>query len=513
LDAVGKMRTFPLAFLLALACTALLVPVVRRIAIRFGAVSMPGGRNVNARTIPRLGGIAIAVGFTVPMLTILLADSAVAAVMRAESRKVAGLLMGAMLCTLLGVVDDTRHVPPMRKLLVQVLAASIAFVAGFRIDGVSVPWVGTFSMGAFALPVTIAWVVGITNAVNLIDGLDGLAAGIAFFAALTNLVVASLGSQTFVGVAMATLLGALLGFLFFNFNPARIFMGDSGSYFVGFVLGTMSLAGSMQKTSTAVSLLVPVLALGVPIFDTLFTMLRRFLERRPIFSPDRGHIHHRLLDMGLTQRRVVLILYGASLVLTCAAIGVSLGTRWTVGLALLAASAILIALVRSVGYVEYTLRFRRQRARLRSEDAERLRHVLPKMVRTLASAETELAVFGALEQLLAHASLQSVELVPARGEKASEHWADAEVGPRTESVSARYPLGDENRACSHLRVRWCSASGVVDAQAEVLLQVVADVVAEALDRVGSKHAPRSASLPQASSAEVALSLPAAGRVP
>src|SRR5262249_20395026 len=150
-----------------------------------------------------------------------------------------------------------------RKVLVQMVAATIAYVAGFHIDAVSIPWVGTFAMGVFALPVTMVWVVGIMNAVNLIDGLDGLAAGIAFFAALTNMVVATLGQQTFVEAAMATLLGSLLGFLFFNFNPARIFMGDSGSYFLGFVLGTTSLAGAMQKTSTAVSLLVPVLALGV----------------------------------------------------------------------------------------------------------------------------------------------------------------------------------------------------------------------------------------------------------
>ena len=160
-------------------------------------------------------------------------------------------------------------------------------------------------MGVFALPVTVLWIVGVTNAVNLIDGLDGLAAGVTFFAAFTSFVIASISGSVFVALTMAALMGALVGFLFFNFNPARIFMGDSGSYFLGFVLATTALAGGglQQKASTAVSLLVPVLALGVPIFDTLFSMFRRVLERRPIFSADRGHVHHRLLDIGLTHRR------------------------------------------------------------------------------------------------------------------------------------------------------------------------------------------------------------------
>src|SRR5690606_22890845 len=143
----------------------------------------------------------------------------------------------------------------------------------------------------------------------LIDGLDGLAAGVVFFAGVTNFVVAYISGSVMTALIMAAMLGSVLGFLIYNFNPARIFMGDSGSYLLGYVLAVTALAGASQKASTAVALLVPIVALGVPIFDTLFTIVRRFLERRPIFSPDRGHVHHRLLDLGLTHRRAVVILY------------------------------------------------------------------------------------------------------------------------------------------------------------------------------------------------------------
>src|SRR4029078_2410036 len=172
---------------------------------------------------------------------------------------------------------------------------------------------------------------------NLIDGLDGLAAGVVFFASMTNFVVALLSQASLPALFMATTMGAIIGFLFYNFNPARIFMGDSGSYFLGYVIAATSV-GTDHKASTAVSLLVPLMALGVPIFDTLFAMVPRFLERRPVFSPDRGHIHYPLLDMGITHRRAVLIIYGVSVLLTITAIAISLGRSWQVGITLVASS-------------------------------------------------------------------------------------------------------------------------------------------------------------------------------
>src|SRR6185369_8423639 len=220
------------------------------------------------------------------------------------------------------------------------------------------------------------------------------AAGVVFFASITNFLVACLGGSLFVALLSAAAAGAVFGFLFYNFNPARIFMGDSGSYFLGFVLSVTALIS--QKASTAVSLLVPVVALGVPIFDTLFAMVRRILERRPVFSADRGHIHHRLLDMGLTHRRAVIIIYAVCGVCTAAGIGVSLERAWQVGAALLCATAAMIGLARFVGYFEYLHLRVRQKARLRSRDTELLRYAVPELPRRLADATTEGAIFDAL---------------------------------------------------------------------------------------------------------------------
>ncbi|MCK6589042.1 MAG: undecaprenyl/decaprenyl-phosphate alpha-N-acetylglucosaminyl 1-phosphate transferase [Polyangiaceae bacterium] len=347
------MRSFVAAFAVSTVVCGALTPAVRRLAHRVGAVSQPSARHVHERPTPRLGGLAIFVAFFAPLIGLFFVDSPVAVMFTSEPRKVLGLFLGSLVMCGVGVADDTRGMRALYKFLAQIAAGVIAFECGFEIRAVSLPLFGELSMGIFAAPVTVLWVVGIINAVNLIDGLDGLAAGVVFFAAVTNLVVGLVVGADFVCLLMSSMLGAVFAFLFFNFNPARIFMGDSGSYFLGYVLAITSLAGASQKASTAVALLAPVVALGVPIFDTLFTMVRRFLERRPLFSPDRGHIHHRLLDMGLTHRRAVLIIYGVSVVLTGLAIAISIGRSWEAGLAMLVASLVLIGLVKFVGYFEY----------------------------------------------------------------------------------------------------------------------------------------------------------------
>jgi UDP-GlcNAc:undecaprenyl-phosphate GlcNAc-1-phosphate transferase len=501
------MRALLLAFVLSAVSTALATPLVRRLAVRVGAVSNPGGRNVNDRSVPRLGGIAIAIGFLVPLVTLFPLESVVAATLRADARKVAGLLAGALLLVVVGVLDDTRRLPATHKLTAQAAAAALAYAAGYHIDAVRLPLIGALNMGAFALPVTVLWIVGIVNAVNLIDGLDGLAGGIAFFAGVTNLIVALVFGDTFVAAMMATMLGAVLGFLVFNFNPARIFMGDSGSYFLGFVLGTTSLAGAVQKASTTVSILVPVLALGVPIFDTLFTMLRRFLERRPIFSPDRGHIHHRLLDMGITHRRAVLILYGASLVLTAAALGVALGHRWQVGVAILVASVVVVGLVRFVGYFEYLLLMRRQRARLRTPETEALRRLVPQLTELFAAVNVEEELFAVLASLGERAELLAIDVLEVDTKEPLHTWeTDKGAIDASELVSARYPLGEDRFARADLRFRWRSAAGDVSPQMEVLLQVVADVVLGALVRLKSRFAPRTPEAEMASTERVSRPL-------
>ncbi len=487
------MRTYLLSFLVTAALAALFTPIVRRLAVRVGAVSTPGGRNVNARSVPRLGGIAIALASACTLLMLLRLESSVGIIVQAEPLRVLGLLGGALIVFVVGVLDDTRRVRALYKLYAQMAAATLAYICGFRIDAISVSLGSSMSMGIFALPVTVLWIVGIVNAINLIDGLDGLAGGIVFFAGLTNFVVAFLGGNVLLAAVMAVMLGAVVGFLFFNFNPARIFMGDSGSYFLGFLLGTSSIGG--YKASTAVALLVPMIALGVPIFDTLFTILRRFLERRPLFSPDRGHIHHRLLDMGLTQRRAVLTLYGVSIVFTTAAIAVSVVRSWQGGVAIFVASIVAIGLFRSAGYFEYLVRLNRQKVRVRVADTEMLRRSVPRTLASLVMATTEPQVWSALEEMLGAAGLSAAELRDEGG-ASLRAWSTGPTMGREELVSARFPIGSDSTARTTIVFRWHAIEREVNPQTEILLQVAVDALADALSRSRSACAPRPPEAPE-----------------
>ncbi len=232
------MRTYVTAFIIAAIVSVILTPIVRRLALRAGAVSTPGGRHIHERVVPRLGGVAIFLALITPMISLFFVESDVALIIRGQKSQVIGLLLGGGLMGLVGLLDDVWGVRALYKFNAQLIAGAIAFGFGFHIDAVRVPGFGDLQMGAFALPITVLWITGIVNAVNLIDGLDGLAGGVVFFAAVTNFVVARLSGSVFTALIMAATMGALLGFLFFNFNPARIFMGDSGSYFLGFVLAT-----------------------------------------------------------------------------------------------------------------------------------------------------------------------------------------------------------------------------------------------------------------------------------
>jgi UDP-GlcNAc:undecaprenyl-phosphate GlcNAc-1-phosphate transferase len=390
---------------------------------------------------------------------------------------------GAAICAV-GALDDVRSVRSLYKLAAQVFVAIFAFVCGFQIQAIQLPLFGTLQMGVFALPVTVLWIVGVTNAVNLIDGLDGLAAGVTFFAAFTSFVIASISGSVFVALTMAALMGALVGFLFFNFNPARIFMGDSGSYFLGFVLATTALAGGglQQKASTAVSLLVPVLALGVPIFDTLFSMFRRVLERRPIFSADRGHVHHRLLDIGLTHRRAVIFLYGVSSLLAAGAIAVSLGRSWHVGLALLSVSLVFVGLVRFLGYFEYLHFRKRQRARLRDPFTENLRRVIPRLIVSLSRASSEDAALDILGRLTTETTMQCVEvLAPAEIQRSARSWrAPGSDCASRDLAELAFPIGPEATAVANLRFRWSCEMEDPAPQVDMMLQILVDEVSRVL---------------------------------
>jgi UDP-GlcNAc:undecaprenyl-phosphate GlcNAc-1-phosphate transferase len=485
------IRSYVAVMLTALVGSLLLTPLARRLALAVGAVGRTGGRHVHGQVTPRLGGLAIAGGWSISVLGVWAVGLMPADVIGQYRAEFAAVLIGGLAMCVVGAVDDVRGLPVSRKLIAQCAVAILAYSCGFRIDGVALPLVGTLSMGIFALPVTVLWIIGITNAVNLIDGLDGLAAGVAFFAAFTTFTVAWIGGSPFAAWMAAPLMGVLAGFLVFNFNPARIFMGDSGSYFLGFVLATVSLTGArQQKASTAVSLLVPMIALGLPIFDTLFTMFRRYLERRSLFSPDRGHIHHRLLDLGLTHRRAVMTLYGVCVIFTVCAIGVSFGRAWQAGIALLSVSLVCVALVRFAGYFEYLHRVRRQEARIYDPSTDRLRHVVPLLLQELWSAHGEREIIGVLPTCLAGCSMERIDIETIEG--APVHCVESAPGSGVgrEIQRARFPIGREDRARTRISFAWHGDRPEVPAPTAILLQLLVDAVAQRLQTCGSELAPR-----------------------
>ncbi|NLB17574.1 MAG: undecaprenyl/decaprenyl-phosphate alpha-N-acetylglucosaminyl 1-phosphate transferase [Syntrophomonadaceae bacterium] len=284
------------------------MPLVSRLAFRIGAVDKPDARKVHDQPMPRLGGLGIFIAFVLAILVAVDID-----------RSLTGILLGGSLIFLVGVLDDIYDLSPWVKLGAQICGALIAVYFGVRVHVMTNPFDGMLQLGAMSIPLTILWIIGVTNAVNLIDGLDGLAAGVCVIAAITVGIVAWQGDQIAVAFVCVLLAAAIGGFLPHNFHPARIFMGDSGSMFLGFVLSCLSIAG-LAKGATLISLFVPVLILGIPVFDTLFAIVRRVNNQAPIFSPDKAHLHHRMIVMGLIHQGTVMAIYGISDMLGCAAV-------------------------------------------------------------------------------------------------------------------------------------------------------------------------------------------------
>ncbi len=304
---------YALGFATALVAAVVLTYLVRGRARRAGLFDPVDARKLHTAPTPRVGGVAIFLAVSVALFGVMLHPAADGAWV--DARGLTVVLAGGTLVHLLGLYDDVHQMPARWKLLVQAVIAAGVFAAGVRITALSLPFVGTTELvPILSFAFTVLWLVGITNAFNLIDGLDGLASGAALFALTTMFVVASINGQAGAAVVTVILAGATLGFLVYNFPPASIFLGDSGSLFLGFMLAGVGLLSS-QKSQTVVAVAIPVVALGLPVLDTMLAIVRRFLRGQPIFSADRGHIHHRLLSLGHSPKQVALLLYGACAVL------------------------------------------------------------------------------------------------------------------------------------------------------------------------------------------------------
>lgn len=292
------MSQYLVTFIIAFTCTFIATPFVKKMAIKIGAVDAPNARKVHTEIIPRLGGLAIYIGYMISLLF--------SAEIGVEKM---ALIVGSTILVAVGIWDDICDISPKVKLLGQVIAALIVVLSGINIAYISNPWGDLIFLPQwFAIPFTIFWIVAFTNMINLIDGLDGLAAGISFIACLAIISVTIGIGQTETALITLALAGAILAFLRYNFNPAKIFMGDTGSMLLGYTLGVISVLG-LVKTAATVALAVPVISLGVPILDTGLAIVRRYINGRPVFKPDKGHLHHRLLAMGLNHRQSVLLMY------------------------------------------------------------------------------------------------------------------------------------------------------------------------------------------------------------
>ncbi|MBQ7491934.1 MAG: undecaprenyl/decaprenyl-phosphate alpha-N-acetylglucosaminyl 1-phosphate transferase [Clostridia bacterium] len=299
------------AFVLALAVSFAVTPAVKMFAIKIKAIDVPkDSRRMHKLPIPRAGGLAIFTGFLVGFLLF--------GQLTAQSR---AILIGALLLVALGVVDDVVALKPPVKFLGQIVAALIPALSGVVVEYFSNPFSqsGYLALGVFSIPVTVIWIVGITNAVNFIDGLDGLACGVSTIATVTMFVIAILYSEVQIAVMMAALAGGCLGFLPYNMNPAKIFMGDTGAMFLGYLLAVTSIQG-LFKFYAVISFAVPFIVLGLPIFDTAFAIVRRVAHGQSPLQADRGHVHHRLIDLGFDQKQSVAILYAFSAVMGLTAV-------------------------------------------------------------------------------------------------------------------------------------------------------------------------------------------------
>jgi UDP-GlcNAc:undecaprenyl-phosphate GlcNAc-1-phosphate transferase len=313
------MPDYMLAFIIAVGMALLVTPGVIYLAKKTGALDKPDARKVHKDPIPRIGGLGIYLAFMTAMAAVLF----LVPVDEEVRQEIIGLVASGSLIVVVGLIDDYTNLPAKVKLLGQIVAACV-LVLGFdvRIDFITDPFGDYLFLEYLAVPATIFWLVGLTNTVNLIDGLDGLAAGVSSIAAVTIFLVALQQGFMLVAVLTAALAGAAFGFLYYNFNPARIFMGDTGSMFLGFMLAGISVIGAVKSAAT-IALIVPILALGLPIMDTTFAIVRRYRGGVPIFKPDRGHLHHRLMDLGFSQRQAVLLMYVISALLGLSAVALT----------------------------------------------------------------------------------------------------------------------------------------------------------------------------------------------
>ncbi len=478
------MITYFVAFLCAWMVGMALTLVVRNRALRYGWLDRNNtSRKIHAAPIPRLGGIAIVAGFFAPLCALLIVDSSVGHTFRANPELISGLFLGGITIALLGMYDDFRGSGAGLKFVVQFAVALALYRLGFRIEQIANPFGEPLSLGFLSVPFTLLWIVVVINAMNLIDGLDGLAGGVAFFAVATNFILAFARGEILLCLLMAALGGAVLGFLVLNVHPASIFMGDTGSMFLGFVLAAVSIKSS-AKSGTAVAMLVPIIALGLPIMDTLLAIFRRTLLGRAVFSSDKEHIHHRLMSrLVLSHRRSVLVLYGLCCLFALTALGLAYANSAQGAMLLLGVGLVVYVLMRKLGYLSLREVAAVNDARRRNVQ---LRSLVKQVNGDIACAENVEEIWHSVRPLAQALQAACLEL---RIDRNAAEGQDEVVFETQRPGGSALPLDvglditvGESRV-GELKFSWRDGRGEVNRDEELALELIADSIAKAAAQI------------------------------
>lgn len=383
------MKTYLTSFIASFFFVVAITPFLIKAGIKYGFVDSVNRRKIHQGAIPRIGGIGIALGTMFPLFLLYFYENHVSRILFDSFESICVFVFGGIAISLFGLYDDIRGVNAKLKLVFQILLALGAWYAGFEISVVSSPF-GVINLGWFGTFFTILWIVGIINAFNLIDGMDGLSSGVSFFACITIMTLSIANGTMVVALVSAALAGAVVGFLIYNFNPAKIFMGDAGSMFIGYMLAVLALK-SQSKGHTLVSLLVPIIAMGLPILDTTLAFIRRYLRNQSIFAADRQHIHHMLLSKGWNQKKVVLILYGITVFFTALAMLLIFNKDAESFLVISVFSIVVGVIITKLGYLEILY------SRFKTGKENRLENMLEKyFLEKLSSGDVAGTMFSSL---------------------------------------------------------------------------------------------------------------------
>jgi UDP-GlcNAc:undecaprenyl-phosphate/decaprenyl-phosphate GlcNAc-1-phosphate transferase len=472
------MRSAGVAFLLSTTVAALLTPVVRNLAIRYNLLDAVNTRKVHGRPVPRLGGLAIIAGFYAPLVGMALYETGVGMLFYSQLRTAIALMVSGVAIALLGVYDDVRGANAIKKFSVQIALAIFLYFMGFRIEQIATPFGGTVTLGIFALPFTVVWIVGVINALNLIDGLDGLAGGVALFAIGTTFIIAFLRGDPMMMLFMACLGGGVLGFLFYNFNPASIFMGDTGSMFLGLILAAGSIQ-SAQKSSTAVAILIPIVVLGLPIADTLLAMARRAASGRSLFTADKEHIHHRLMALGFSHRKAVVVLYAASVALAGFALLLTFANSTQAAILLAVLALCFLVSVRSLGFLRLERATEVKRIRKRNQ---RLRASVRTAGRLLARARNHEQFWEAISPLAKDLNVCeltiSLEELASNEHRACRSFEFSDPGSDAKPFRASFEIVGREKPIGSIEMLWSDGRQEIDRDEEIAIELLCEHIAE-----------------------------------